>query len=400
METEYKKIGFDNYLSFYIKKYEYPNENMFELKIIEENKIKGLLNALVLEDEANMEIAFKISSLQKLSNFIYTKIWSLEEFNTFINNFLIAIKSIEEYILDINKIYLNLEYIFIDITDFNVYFCYIPTLNGDIHIELSCLFFALLDKLKTKDDKVFNLLHTYYKLSKNENFCLGDIEKNIFKEIKNENDDKNTNFSYKKEGKNYEKIGSEEINCENVQELNFINKNSEIIRENNKSEGTDIFNFKGIFGRKKKNKELCIEKSKEKDWEDIFSDTFKEKDDLLQDNKEDTKIDYEHTILLSNVEKDIKHVLRSQINGKEDIEIPYFPFVIGRQKRLCDYCLDEQGISRMHFKIEKVDDDFVICDLNSKNGIIVEGRRLENEEYCVIRRGYKIEIAKLAYIFE
>ena len=83
-----------------------------------------------------------------------------------------------------------------------------------------------------------------------------------------------------------------------------------------------------------------------------------------------------------------------------NIELKYFPFVIGRQSRLCDFCLDREGVSRVHFRLEKIDDASSICDLNSRNGIKVEDRKLENEEYCVVRRGYKIEVADLIYIFE
>lgn len=49
---------------------------------------------------------------------------------------------------------------------------------------------------------------------------------------------------------------------------------------------------------------------------------------------------------------------------------------IGRSKQ-CDIILPIEGISRVHLKIEINDEAIIVTDLNSLNGVFIEGERLE-----------------------
>ena len=48
----------------------------------------------------------------------------------------------------------------------------------------------------------------------------------------------------------------------------------------------------------------------------------------------------------------------------------------GRQTT-CDYVLEGEGVSRVHFSIQQRDDDYVLIDNRSTNGTFVNGVRTE-----------------------
>lgn len=84
----------------------------------------------------------------------------------------------------------------------------------------------------------------------------------------------------------------------------------------------------------------------------------------------------------------------------EDIIIPYFPYIIGKQEDLVDYVLMRQTVSRLHLRIDKEEDEYRVTDLNSTNGTQVGGRLLEANETVVIRPGETLCIADLVYTFK
>src|SRR6516162_4378912 len=65
----------------------------------------------------------------------------------------------------------------------------------------------------------------------------------------------------------------------------------------------------------------------------------------------------------------------------------------------CDLVLPERQVSRQHLKIKLIDDQYIIEDLDSKNGTWVNGQQLKGER--PLRDGDEIQIAlavKLAFI--
>ena len=106
------------------------------------------------------------------------------------------------------------------------------------------------------------------------------------------------------------------------------------------------------------------------------------------------------TVLLTDIKiKSSGRFLRT-VNGKEDIELSYLPFIIGKQERVCDYVLDTDGVSRMHLKFFEKDNEIYARDLNSRNGTYINGRKLENEENIRLYNGDSVNICGISYILE
>lgn len=94
-----------------------------------------------------------------------------------------------------------------------------------------------------------------------------------------------------------------------------------------------------------------------------------------------------------------EHYLISIDKTEEDIPIPYFPFIIGKQSGIVDGVLAKDTVSRIHAKIEDTGEGFQITDLNSTNGTRVRGRLLQNNETVPLERGDEIAIADSGFRF-
>lgn len=106
------------------------------------------------------------------------------------------------------------------------------------------------------------------------------------------------------------------------------------------------------------------------------------------------------TALLSDLSRE-GHlaVFESLSKDKDNIEIPYVPFIIGKRSDMTDYCLDHRTVSRLHLRIDKKEGVYIMTDLNSTNGTMVEGYQLQANETVSIKNGDLIYLAELGYRF-
>lgn len=155
-------------------------------------------------------------------------------------------------------------------------------------------------------------------------------------------------------------------------------------------------------------------------WENMFgSEEYEDsKDDedsegILKENRQKTETpvfdgtkgpeEGRDTVLLTDLgteESKNLHRLCSLDGESEDIVLSYYPFIIGKQENLVDYILQKETVSRLHLKIEQIEEEYFIQDLNSTNGTSVAGRMLENNEAARLHPGDEVCIARYRYRFE
>lgn len=93
------------------------------------------------------------------------------------------------------------------------------------------------------------------------------------------------------------------------------------------------------------------------------------------------------------------HLLSSVRPETEDIPVPYYPFIIGKNRDLADYVLDRETVSRFHLRIDREGERVFVTDLNSTNGTQVGGRLLAANETAELYPGDEVVIADMAYIW-
>jgi hypothetical protein len=85
--------------------------------------------------------------------------------------------------------------------------------------------------------------------------------------------------------------------------------------------------------------------------------------------------------------------------NKHVIELRYFPYTIGKLAENTDFCLKEASISRLHVRFTKNANQVLMTDLNSTNGTYRNGIRLEPSETVTIEAGDEIRLGKLEFCF-
>lgn len=137
-------------------------------------------------------------------------------------------------------------------------------------------------------------------------------------------------------------------------------------------------------------KSICGQENRVEDWETLL------RQDEWGTEKEDTEL---QTVLLTDMpeRKDCRRLV--PVIGGEEILISYFPFIIGKNKELSDFCLEDSAVSRLHLRIDKNEDIYMVTDLNSTNGTYVGGRRLDANESCELEAGEILEIAGHSFRF-
>ena len=80
-----------------------------------------------------------------------------------------------------------------------------------------------------------------------------------------------------------------------------------------------------------------------------------------------------------------------------EIKIDTFPFYIGKDEAHMDFCLNATGVSRYHMKVDSINGEIFIADLNSTNGTYYNGTRIPVNRPVKIQQGDRIKIGLCEY---
>ena len=84
--------------------------------------------------------------------------------------------------------------------------------------------------------------------------------------------------------------------------------------------------------------------------------------------------------------------------GRE-FELPNRTIVLGRGQD-ADVVLDDQFASRRHAEISRIDGAYLIRDLGSKNGVRINGRKLDEGSSAWLEDGSEIQLASTVFRFQ
>ena len=124
------------------------------------------------------------------------------------------------------------------------------------------------------------------------------------------------------------------------------------------------------------------------------------KDDTL--NKKNNCIDCENEtvflddIISPNVETNF-YLIKE--DTQEKIIIDNDPFLIGKLENHVDYVIPNNAVSRIHCKIVKDNNEFYVIDLNSKNGTLLNKKKLVSNKKYKLEDRMSISISNCEYTF-
>lgn len=410
LKTEYKRDMKNNYMliSFEDESDIKPDTKQYEFKMLENNYIAGLMKLKLCKEGEKEVFYYDITSKRSVSDIYKDKAIGMEDIKKIIFGIMKTISNMERFLLESKGLLLNIDYIYADPKSLDPVFCYLPCAKEISDNKLSYMFEQLLSRFDQNDREGFEQVYRLYQESCKDSCVLNDLV-NIMN-LYNKNTEKATIL----------KVSDADGTKEGMYEYD-----KEEIFENKKKDKAKSFSIKSLFKiKKEKNKRSqnkapipdsersykTSQKEEKTGYEDVDEKCDKEKDEWMElfntktcEESRETYEDmpYTHTLLLSeDTDKEVRYILISKDKSTEDIKLPYFPFIIGKQERICDHILKNDKVSRLHLRIDKDrEEEFSVRDLNSLNGTKLDGRLLDNEETAKLIIGNEIEIADLKYVF-
>ena len=88
--------------------------------------------------------------------------------------------------------------------------------------------------------------------------------------------------------------------------------------------------------------------------------------------------------------------LVSMMTG-EVIVVSFYPFTIGKNEKVVQYCIDSDVVSRRHVQLTKENQKYYITDLHSTNGTWVNDKQLMPGRAYELHQGETVKIADICY---
>jgi len=345
---------------------EIKSKYAFEIGMIEHNIIKSFLKPTIKRINSGVEICYDISSLQPLSRILEVRTPGIEEIRSFILEIISATKGLEEFLLEASSVVLDPEFIYSDLDLKKFSFLYIPR-SEDNKEEMKLLLENILNSTNKDDKDCLLMVYSMLKECQKRDFIIENLE-----DILDSNLKKDMEIP----------MFIEEEQIEN-----------DIEEKDKRKKQFNIFG--GIFkGNKQKNQD-----EEEEFLEKVF-DGYEAAPNVSYINEENQGGELSNTVLLTDIKPNKSGRILRTVNGKEDIEISYLPFIIGKQERICDYVLEADGVSRIHLQFFEKDNKLYARDLNSRNGSYINDKKLENEENIRLYNGDSINICGISFILE
>lgn len=124
--------------------------------------------------------------------------------------------------------------------------------------------------------------------------------------------------------------------------------------------------------------------------------------DEIEVLEEEEETDAELTEMIDYAEHGgIVFVWEDDLTGESDrFEISKDPFVIGRQEGDVDHVIQAKGISRKHCYISKRNGGYYIYDMQSTNGVTLNGEKIDPEREVLLEAGDTVQIGERVYTVE
>ena len=427
---------YNSYLVLSPREVKEKEVNTYLDKMITENEIKGLIPCEIRLLDMQERYYYNISSKQAVVN-VFEK-GQVDEIQTskLVKNIIAAVKEAKRYMLPEDDFILAPEYVFMNISNFDVGLCYLPGYNRNIKKQLSEFLEFILEKVNHNNEKAIVMAYGLYKLIREGNVSFDNIEEYMRNILEGKQEDVFTFHSNIEEVSCIDMEGEDKYEDECVEQE--IDKEKILSVSQNECRLDNLYCGKiiGIAGIVYVLIMICVylsgiaNKAGELNWPLYLSVAFsvlcvmiavviilkqkreERKEGELQEKQymeEYEEADYWNEELSINEEEDDRTVLLMPdkritrfalrtITG-EVITIGAFPFVIGKVKEKVDYCIEDATISRLHAKLDECDEDVLyVTDLNSTNGTYVRDKRLKANE--VVKLGLNETFKVGEHIFQ
>lgn len=456
MNAEYKR---ENHKSYFVIKDqrldEIQNERgneIYGMKMLCENPIEGLLPVSLHTFNGEKELYYDISSKQPLRILYEKKELSREDLKKLFTGMQTAIDSLEEYLLDMECLIIDPDYIYMNGADNTVFLLYYPFFEENFEKAVYDIADYILERVCNEDEQAVIYAYGFYRYVKEEKGDLKEALKKILENGDCEAEREKWDQVLPPEGDGaadvgfyldeedtvlYEKEKTEEIkNRDSAMVVSFFGvlalggiamilyslwkyglPMQDLFTVKEAAVGAGVFVIAvggmGLFGissylHKKKKDTLREEQEKQGDVENdkkesentYFMPYCEEDGGAERIGKEEREESSRETVLLQENCYREQRILIGRVRGrKRQIDLSSFPFTIGKSRELADYILEDSSVSRLHARFTLREDVVYLTDLNSTNGTTKNGIRLEPNELVMLEADDEIAFGRVTFTY-
>lgn len=170
MESKYKQDW--NHMYFILERPEFYEED-YQMRMLQENKIEGLLQVSGQGINGKSQYSYEISGKVSMKSIYEKMVIEKDELASFLRQFLNLLSQIENYLLNVNCILLEPEYIFYE--EGKYFFCYLPIEEEQFCHRFHCLTEYFVGKINHKEQQAILLAYELHKATMEENYSLEKI---------------------------------------------------------------------------------------------------------------------------------------------------------------------------------------------------------------------------------
>ena len=320
MRTEFKRSLNRSYLVLYDAR----AETGYEWKMLENNRIPGLLSVERRFLNGTASAWYDISGTQSLDRYLETEPPDTRFFRLLLGGLKRMGELLPSYLLVQQDLLLDPELIFIRNDGSDICFCYHPMEEKDPFVALRELMELLLQRVDHRDEEAVRCAYAIYQITIEGEYDL-------------------------------------DMLLEETKERRSVNMRQCEPEEEEERKPRVIYGMEDYKEKQKRRLPFHISKRNRDPAPE------KEKEDLPVYMEERTMPD-EKTTYLTMEEGKPRGELRYLGHGTErDRKLDTFPFLIGTREGLPGQ-MDSQAVSRQHARITKTEEDYYLEDLNSTNG--------------------------------
>lgn len=356
MDIKYLKDYKHNYV---VIKDDRVLENDYQLKMLSQNKIEGLLNCQERMINGEGLLYYEVTSYHSLKMLFDNKCLNMDDLVNIINALNEVLNNISRYLLREDKLILDPEYIYMDIETKKCHFLYYPFYSDDKNSFLALTEY-LVERINNDDMKVVEAAYQLMDVITSHQLSMSEAVNWFIKEF---DDIKETPSEKKyKEEINFDDNDFFKDDDEFEEELSFFEKIKRLIFHSKYDDSTE--------------------------------------DAVLYDNEyENNQIEDESTVYIPWVKNSEGKLYGIGPNNKYHIELSKAPITIGKLQGMVDMVISEKSISRIHAKIFRQGSRYCLQDMNSTNGSYKNGIRLTPNEVVNIDPGDEIGLGKLKFVY-
>ncbi len=170
MNISFKRDMTHNYMVLEFTQPVYEDD--YRIRMLMENHIRGLLPCSLKKVDCQSRFFYDITSRQSMAYIYENNSMDEQAVCTLLQGLYRALKEVKKYLLDMDKLVLEPDMIYMDIETREPFFCYLPGYQGEMTESFRKLTAYLLEHLERRDDRAVLLAYEVYRKAREENYSL------------------------------------------------------------------------------------------------------------------------------------------------------------------------------------------------------------------------------------